>query len=209
LFGMYRALYLNAGNLLQQQSIIDEPRDIFWLEEKQVETLLNDQTIGGIKEIIIERKKTFEAYKIQDVPAHVEMPAPPVVAVNKEQDGSLTGTGCVAGIVTAEVIVITSPEDNLDVSGKIICALRTDPGWVALFPACKGVLIEKGSALSHSVILLREFGIPSIINIPGLTKALTSGQVVTMDGATGEITINEQVGNVDNSNRTIEAATNE
>ncbi len=88
--------------------------------------------------------------------------------------------------------MIKDPSDPLDVSGKIICALRTDPGWVTLFPACKGVLIEKGSALSHSVILLREFGIPAIINIQGLTKILTSGTHVTINGQAGTVSIEEQ-----------------
>jgi len=85
------------------------------------------------------------------------------------------------------VIIIKDPGDSLDVNGKIICALRTDPGWAALFPTCKGVLIEKGSSLSHSVILLRELGIPTIINIPNLCSRLESGESVRMDAASGEI----------------------
>jgi pyruvate,water dikinase len=49
------------------------------------------------------------------------------------------------------------------------------------------VLIERGSALSHSVILLRELGIPTIINVPGLTQHLRSGQHVRLDGRSGEV----------------------
>ena len=49
------------------------------------------------------------------------------------------------------------------------------------------VLIEKGAPLSHSVILLREFGIPTIINIKGLTKTLKSGDRITIDGSEGSI----------------------
>jgi pyruvate,water dikinase len=48
-------------------------------------------------------------------------------------------------------------------------------------------LIEKGSALSHSVILLRELGIPTIVNVPGLCNRLVSGERIKMDGGTGEI----------------------
>jgi pyruvate,water dikinase len=92
-------------------------------------------------------------------------------------------------------VVITDPGSDLDVTGKIICALRTDPGWAALFPTCLGVLIEKGSSLSHSVILLRELALPTIINVPRLTGSLRSGQWVRMDGTTGEITIIEDAKN--------------
>lgn len=190
LFGMYRALYLAAGNLLYTKSVLASSRDVFYLTETEIESLLKQHPQQETAEIVEERKAAFEQYKKEDVPARVIIPSPPAdsssIVIN---DDALYGTGCVPGNVTAEVVVITSPDGNLDVGGKIICALRTDPGWVALFPACKGVLIEKGSALSHSVILLREFGIPAIINITGLTKKITAGQTITMDGTTGQIKI--------------------
>ncbi len=189
LFGMYRALYLRMGQLLYTGGVLKSPRDVFYLTEDEIKTLFDPLQSDTYN--IEERKVEFERYKNEDVPSRVIIPFPPVnissPAPDNEKD--LYGTGCVPGKITASVIVIESPEGNLDVSGKIICALRTDPGWVALFPACKGVLIEKGSSLSHSVILLREFGIPAIINIAGLTKKIASGQTVTMDGATGEIKI--------------------
>jgi pyruvate,water dikinase len=87
------------------------------------------------------------------------------------------------------VVVITDPAqaDLGAVRGRVVAALRTDPGWAALFPGCRAVLIERGSALSHSVILLRELGIPTIINVPGLTQHLRSGQHVRLDGRSGEV----------------------
>jgi pyruvate,water dikinase len=190
LFGMYRALYLSAGHLLFKHGILQSPRDVFYLTETEIETLLQQETADETIKRVEERKATFEAYKAEDVAARVVIPSPPTNhPITKSDDGTLHGTGCVPGNVTSTIIVIKSPEDDLDVRGKIVCALRTDPGWVALFPSCKGVLIEKGSALSHSVILLREFGIPAIINIEGLTKKLSGGETVTMDGTTGQIKI--------------------
>jgi phosphohistidine swiveling domain-containing protein len=193
LFGMYRTLYLTAGDMLMKAGALSSPKDIFYLKESEIWDLLLNKTPLQTSAIITERKEIFEAYKHEDVPARVIVPAPrsKTVEVNNEDPHILQGTGCVPGEVTAEVIIIRGPEDNLDVSGKIVCALRTDPGWVALFPTCKAVLIEKGSALSHSVILLREFGIPAIINIPGLTNKLITGQRVSMNGTSGTIKILE------------------
>lgn len=89
------------------------------------------------------------------------------------------------------MVVITDPTraDLGAVRGRIVAALRTDPGWGVLLPGCRAVLIERGSALSHSVILLRELGIPTIINVPGLTHYLRSGQRVYLDGRTGAIQV--------------------
>ncbi|HMI04702.1 MAG TPA: PEP/pyruvate-binding domain-containing protein [Pedobacter sp.] len=191
LFGMYRALYLKAGDLLVRANALPLPEDIFYLTEPEIWDLLLNKTTLQKATAIAERKETFDGYKREEVSARVIVPAPreKLVEVSNNDPYILQGTGCVPGEVTAEVMIIRGPEDDLDVSGKIVCALRTDPGWVALFPTCKAVLIEKGSALSHSVILLREFGIPAIINIPGLTNKLKSGQRVSMNGTSGVIKI--------------------
>ncbi len=85
------------------------------------------------------------------------------------------------------VKVLRSPNDDLRLNGEILVAERTDPGWVPLYPSISGLLIERGSILSHSAIVAREMGIPTIVGIRGLTSLVKSGDVVTMDGSTGEI----------------------
>jgi pyruvate,water dikinase len=65
--------------------------------------------------------------------------------------------------------------------------VRTDPGWAPLFPTAGGILVERGSTLSHSAVVARELGIPAIVGIPGLTKKLKNGEMVRMDGARGII----------------------
>ncbi|QNK62732.1 hypothetical protein H7F33_19700 [Pedobacter sp. PAMC26386] len=189
LFGMYRTLFLIAGSILVQKNLLQDPRDVFYLTESEIEALLLEKAELQADEIIEERKKIFDQYKKEEVAARVVVPPlrNKITDLPVDDPAVLHGTGCVPGEVIAEIMIIKGPEDNLDVSGKIVCALRTDPGWVALFPTCKGVLIEKGSALSHSVILLREFGIPTIINISGLTNKLKTGQRISMDGTSGVI----------------------
>lgn len=193
LFGMYRALYLAMGEQLVRNQKLARRRDIFYLSEAEIGQALRNEEPAGFTNLVQERQLEFEAYKKQDVPARVVLPSPPQAPQPGagENPGLLQGSGCFPGMVSGEILVVSSPEGDLDVSGKIVCALRTDPGWAALFPVCKGVLIEKGSSLSHSVILLRELGIPTIINIPRLTKALKSGQQVSMNGSSGEIQIQQ------------------
>jgi len=72
--------------------------------------------------------------------------------------------------------------------GEIIVAERTDPGWVMIFPAAAGLLVERGSLLSHSAIVAREMGLPVIVALGGVTQWLKDGDWVEMDGTTGRIT---------------------
>ena len=74
-------------------------------------------------------------------------------------------------------------------SGEILAAPRTDPGWIPLFPSISALLIEKGSILSHSAIVAREMGIPTIVGIDNLMNRLRDGDEVEVDAALGEIRI--------------------
>jgi pyruvate,water dikinase len=188
LFGMYRSIYLSLGETLRTTGTIESQRDIFYLTEEEIMQVVLKGS-DTVKTLIRERKKEFESYLKEEVPNRIVIPSPPGNTSSITNSNNLIGTSCYPGKVTGEAILVTGPEDNLDVHGKIVCALRTDPGWAALFPTCKAVLIEKGSALSHSVILLREFEIPTIINISGLTKKTKSGQRLSVDATTGEIQI--------------------
>ena len=200
LFGMYRALYLALGQHLTTQRQLAEPAEIFWLTEAEIAAAVAAAPSGAaaatplpdavpaLSALVAQRRREFAGYAREDVPSRVTVPSPPVSgAAPPASPGALRGTGCYPGTVEGEVLVITDPGGSLNVSGKIVCALRTDPGWAALFPMCRGVIIEKGSSLSHSVILLRELGIPTIINVPGVTRRLHSGQHIRLNGRTGEI----------------------
>ena len=191
LFGMYRAAYRALGQRLAEAGTLAAPLDVFFLTEAEVRAAL----AGGPEwpALVATRQAEFAAHRAAPAPAgrllHPARPAAPTAA--PPAGGHLRGTGCYPGAVCGEVVVITDPAlaDVGAVRGRIVAALRTDPGWAALFPGCRAVLIERGSALSHSVILLRELGIPTIINIPGLTQRLQTGQVVALDGRTGEVAV--------------------
>nr|WP_262903347.1 PEP/pyruvate-binding domain-containing protein [Hymenobacter psoromatis] len=193
LFGMYRAAYRALGQRLAEAGTLAAPLDVFFLTETEVRAAL----AGGPEwpALVAARQAEFAAHRAAPAPPgrllHPARPAAPETAPPAE--GHLRGTGCYPGEVRGEVVVITDPAlaDVGAVRGRIVAALRTDPGWAALFPGCRAVLIERGSALSHSVILLRELGIPTIINIPGLTQRLQTGQVVALDGRTGEVAVVE------------------
>src|SRR5205823_2640828 len=75
----------------------------------------------------------------------------------------LVGTGCCAGIVRARVRVVRDPASAVDLPGCILVAERTDPGWTLLFPLAEGLLVQRGSLLSHSAIVAREMGLPCIV----------------------------------------------
>ena len=93
------------------------------------------------------------------------------------------------GIVEGVVKVVLSPTDDMQLNGEILCTMRTDPGWIPLYPSASGLLVERGGLLSHSAIVAREMGLPTIVGIKDLTKKIQDGMRVRIDGKKGSIEI--------------------
>jgi pyruvate,water dikinase len=109
-------------------------------------------------------------------------------AVESEAQGEeRRGIGCCPGTVRGTACVVSDPRNARVPLGSILVADHTDPGWIMLFPLAKGLLVERGSLLSHSAIVARELGIPAVVSIRGLTEWIRTGDVVELDGAQGVV----------------------
>ena len=197
MFGLMRDVYLEIGNQLAFYGVLDGPRDIFYLTVEEIEAYVDGRSVQSkFKPLVATRKEEFASYEKEELPHHFSTHGP-VYHHNlyeyrssgevREDAEELKGIGCYPGRVEEKVKLIFSPKDELNLNGQILCTVRTDPGWAPLFPTAGGILVERGSTLSHSAVVARELGIPAIVNIPGLTKILSDGERVRMDGATGII----------------------
>lgn len=185
LFGMYRSIFLEIGTRLEKRGILAHARDVFYLEQQELRHF--DQFVADeVQELVHTRKQEYEQFQGLKVPGHVVLPHR-IFQKEINVQGQLQGEGIVGDRVEGVAVVYSMDGPIPDLKDKILCAPRTDPGWVPLFPACKAVLIEKGSSLSHSVIVLREIGIPCMINIQGLTDQIQSGDRIEVDIMNGRI----------------------
>ena len=64
-------------------------------------------------------------------------------------------------------------------------AKRTDPGWIMLFPLADGLVVERGSLLSHSAIVALELRLPTVVGVAGAVSRLRTGDMIELDGAAG------------------------
>ena len=76
--------------------------------------------------------------------------------------------------------------------GQILVARFTDPGWTPIFPLAAAVVTEIGGVLSHGAIVAREFGIPAVVNVQRATQQIRSGDLLRVDGSSGQVVIVER-----------------
>lgn len=201
IYGVVRSMFYNIGIHYTQYSIIEKTEDIFYLELDELSGAVDGTlTTQNLKSLISLRKTEYKRYTTVDLPNRFVTQGP--VYWNNEyadkhsdakdiSNSQLNGIGCSPGIVEKIVKVITSPNNNTRLNGEILVTQRTDPGWIPLYPSISGLLVERGSLLSHSAIVAREMGIPTVVGIPNLTKIIKNGMRVRMDGKNGTVQILE------------------
>jgi phosphoenolpyruvate synthase/pyruvate phosphate dikinase len=194
LVGAMRAIYTDAGRRMAAAGVLDDPRQIFYLTMDELHAYAEARSVtGDLAALVRQRYKEFTAYAAEEPPNQFETYGPPGTGRRVSPECApatattavLRGIGCSPGIAEGELCVIRDPNDDVDVKGKIITAIRTDPGWGPLFPSAAAILVERGSTVSHSAILARELGVPAVVGIPGLIDAVRNGEWVRLDGRTG------------------------
>jgi len=205
LFGRVRRIFVELGRRLHTAGRLQDPRDVFLLEVDEVLGFVaGTSTLTDLKGLVALRHREFADYQATAPPPNrftthgivgchtVWMDAPAVSPGAEGQER--TGLGCCPGVVRGRVRKIIDPRHAVLQPGEILVAERTDPGWILLFPAAAGLLVERGSLLSHSAIVAREMRIPAIVSIDGLMAWLDDGDQVEFDGGTGVIRRTEAAG---------------
>lgn len=198
LFGRARRLFLELGNRFYADKILEDPRDIFYLEVEEILGFIEGAaTTTDLRGLVAVRQDEFRRHQAADAPAdrfstygtvHQGNQFRPIMTASIATLGdSRKGLACSPGLVRGKVRVVRDPRNAVLQPGEILVAERTDPGWVLLFASAAGLLVERGSLLSHAAIVSREMRLPAIVSIPGVTAWLQDGDEVEFDGSTGEI----------------------
>lgn len=203
-YGVVRAMFYAIGEDFTKRNIIDCKEDIFYLSLEELRGACDGHnSILNLRKVVELRKNEYEQYKATEPAArfatrgpvywdniHIEVeeenPSDEELAPNQ-----IKGLPCSPGLVEGVVKVILDPSDNLELNGEILVTHRTDPGWIPLYPSISGLLVERGGLLSHSAIVAREMGLPTVVSIKGLTKKLQTGMKIRMNGESGLIEIIE------------------
>jgi phosphohistidine swiveling domain-containing protein len=194
-FGLMKRIVRALGDRMTRAGLIDQPRDIFYLALEEITAAVRGSSVTrDLRALVNQRRAEYEVFKQQPLPSRVITRGIALSSVTREPvravEGStgvreLRGIGCSAGRVRARARVVREPQQHLHISGEILVAPMTDPGWVFLMVPASGLIVERGSVLSHTAIIGRELGIPTVVAVADATACIADGQLVEMDGTEG------------------------
>ena len=196
-FGTVRKIMKKMGTHLKNDNLINNEKDVFYLTVDEIFGLVDGSIIDvDLKKLIELRKEEYKKYESAAILPDRFLTRGFLgenfyyedLTGNSQLDkNTLKGTGCSKGIVKGKVKIVLNPMNTQVEDGDIVVTKSTDPSWVMVFPLLKGLIVEKGSLLSHSAIISREMNIPAIVGVQGATSILKTGDIVQFDGSTGII----------------------
>lgn len=205
IYGVVRSMLYAIGEDFTKSNIIDKKDDIFYLSmDEFTGAMEGTNSILNLRAVINLRKAEYENYKNQELASRFatrgpvywnnqHMPKEEEVVFDESTllPNQMRGIPCSPGVVEGVVKVIIDSNDDMTLNGEILVTERTDPGWIPLYPSLSALLVERGGLLSHSAIVAREMGLPTIVGIKGLTKKLKTGMKIRINGETGLVEILE------------------
>jgi rifampicin phosphotransferase len=202
---LLRRHFRAMGDSLAREGALGGASDIFYLTIEDLQAYARGGLPeGGLDGIVELRRARYAAYEHRELPHRILCRGPvhgkraPVrsesPASTDSAKGILRGIPCSAGRVRGIARVIRSASACERVDGEILVAPVTDPGWMFLMLAAKGLIVERGSVLSHTAIIGREIGIPTIVGVEGAIERIKTGDEIELDGSTGEVWILDKSG---------------
>ena len=107
------------------------------------------------------------------------------------QDGDFSGQPVSNGSVRGHAKVLASPYEKPLEPGEILVTVATEPAWTPVFVNASGVVLEIGGGLQHGAIIAREYGIPCVSGLPGVTGMINDGDLLEVDGTNGIVRVIE------------------
>ncbi len=193
-----RRLFRAMGEELARAGALRESRDVFYLNLEDLEAYSRGSLPESDLARLVDLRRAQYALFAQELLPHRIVCRGPVYrqriagqrAVSvPDPGGALRGVPCSPGLVRGMARVLRTPSPAEKVDGEILVAPTTEPGWAFLMLTANGLIVERGSILSHAAIIGRELGIPTIVGAEGATRWICSGDQLEMNGTTGEIRI--------------------
>lgn len=191
-YAYLRDILVEVGERSTNQGYFAEPEDIFYVSICTARALLTEPPSRQyVRKTVAQERRKREWNRRYTPPRFADKRFHPVGQNQSTQDdGVLHGLGVSQGEVSGRVIVAESPEEvelSNDSEPRILVTKFTDAGWTPLFFQIDGLVMERGSLLSHGSIVAREAGIPAVVNASDALSRLETGDIIEVDADDGTV----------------------
>jgi pyruvate,water dikinase len=204
-FGPARGIALELGRRLVAAGHLDAVDDVYHLTHRDLEAYMTGRWDGqGARALAADRRAQRLAWQSESPPdvitwtagslgrAPAATPArgsePVLIPAATGPVSRWRGVAASPGRASGSACVLNSPLDGARLRrGNVLVAPSTDPGWTPLFLRAAAIVMETGGYISHGAIVAREYGLPAVVNLPGILHQVADSDRLVVDGDAGEV----------------------
>ncbi len=202
---MGRWIVTEFGRRFAEAGCIDDAADIHFLHAYEIRKAAIPMGNVNLRPYVERRKEVWEkSYNLDPPPFYGDIEkaqdvlrsdptlsvSTQVPIVREELKADLYGAAAAPGVVEGVARVIMGADQLSELKeGEILVAPGTSAAWTVAFSFIKGLITDGGGALSHPVIMAREYGIPGVAGCVEGTQKIKTGQRVRIDGNLGVVYI--------------------
>ncbi|MFC1531951.1 PEP-utilizing enzyme [Thermodesulfobacteriota bacterium] len=202
---MGRWIVTEFGRRFAEAGCIDDPEDVHFLHPNEIRKAAIPMERIDLRPYVEKRKSSFEEnLKIDPLPfygdiekAQLVLRSDPTLQVStqlpivrEELKADLYGAAAAPGVEEGVARVIMGADNLSELKeGEILVAPGTSAAWTVGFSIIKALVTDGGGALSHPVIMAREYGIPCVAGCLEGTKKIKTGMKIKVDGNMGVVYI--------------------
>ncbi len=148
---------------------------------------LNPDAIIGIEHAEIIAASLTTSKKIQLPKEKTDQPSGLKFSGKARQ---IVGQPAAAGLTSGLARVIQTTGDlGRFKAGEVLVCDAIQPNMTHLVPLASAIIERRGGMLIHGAIIAREMGIPCVNGVPNAAELIRTGDLVTVDGHLGVVTI--------------------
>lgn len=107
-----------------------------------------------------------------------------------ERHRQIVGQPAAPGLATGRARIVRGPEDLASFrAGDVLVCDAIQPTMSHLVPLARAIVERRGGMLIHGAIIARELGIPCVNGVPRATEVIPGGEILTVDGHLGIVTV--------------------
>jgi phosphohistidine swiveling domain-containing protein len=202
---------LGIGKRLVQAGTLDRPDDTLFLNPDEIEQVMLAPEFHKLQYIANRRRAQWEEMKFKETPPVFTdragfneavgmdlIPSEDVIIlklvvgemprVRPELKADIYGVCGAPGVAEGPARVIMTYEQLKEVKpGEILVCPGTNPAWTPIFGIVKGVIADRGGTLTHTAIVGREYGLPTIVNSFEGTTKIKTGMKIRVNATEGTI----------------------
>jgi pyruvate,water dikinase len=192
---LMRRLFLLLGTRMTAAGVLDDPKRVFFLTKAEVEAHVRGCASGTAYAALTTARELQHRRLCQEFHAAPDWSYPPFLCGNRPleterqaHEQRFRGQAVSPGLARGRAVVLFTPAELDRVRpGDVLVTRSIDSAWTPVFGLLSALVVEHGGQLSHGSVVAREYGLPAVAGIRGITRLLHNGDMVMVDGLNGLI----------------------